>query len=279
MNKDIRIDLSFLTHRKRKKLAQILGPQGPLSLIDLWLNTAQNRPKGILTGMSDADIALDAQWPGDPGEFCKALFDVGFLDRAEDETYSIHDWRDHQPWAYFAEERSKCARKAAKIRWAKRGGELKKNENFLAHPKKDQKLKKVGGKRKPQDADSIRTACDPHTEGNAPIPSPIPNPKPTPEKEIIKEKYGQFKNVLLTPIEREKVSDEEIENLSEYKASKGKTYKSDYATILNWRRRKRDGADRREDSRDYRECKSKGGKYAHLTTTVGDRGGEAGKET
>ena len=86
MNKDIRIDLSFLTHRKRKKLFNSLGPQGVLSLIDLWLNTAQNRPKGVLTGMDEADIALDAQWDGDAAQFCKALIEVGFLDKGKDET-------------------------------------------------------------------------------------------------------------------------------------------------------------------------------------------------
>jgi hypothetical protein len=170
MNRDIRIDLSFLTHRKRKKLFSLLGAQGVLSLVDLWLKTAENRPKGILTAMDETDIALDAQWDGDPAKFCDALRDVGFLDRSEDGTYSIHDWQDHQPFAYFAEERSKRAREAAESRWTRRnpghgcgGGNLKAGD---------------------QNANGMQPACDQHTKGNAPSPTPIPTPSPKKRKNI-----------------------------------------------------------------------------------------------
>jgi len=54
--------------------------------------------------------------------------------------------------------------------------------------------------------------------------------------------YGEFKNVKLSKTEYEKLVDkltlqktqELIENLSQYIASKGKKYKSHYATILQW---------------------------------------------
>lgn len=58
-----------------------------------------------------------------------------------------------------------------------------------------------------------------------------------------KHKYGEYKNVLLTDEELEKLkaeySDylEKIENLSNYVASTGKAYKSHYATIRNWARK------------------------------------------
>lgn len=179
MNHDIRIDISFATHRKRKKLFNVLGAQGVLSLIDLWLATAENRPKGILTGMSDGDIALDAQWEGDPAEFCQALVEVGFLDRAEDGVYSIHDWRDHQPYAFFAEDRSAQAKAAAQARWGR-------------------------------NADSMRGACGQHAEGNAP--SPIPNPFPSPKEKdpsaifekiaglVLKLFPGEKKSELFAPV-------------------------------------------------------------------------------
>lgn len=63
------------------------------------------------------------------------------------------------------------------------------------------------------------------------------------KKEIYKEKYGEFKNVLLTENElnklKEQFSDyeEKINKLSVYIASKGVKYKSHYATILNWSRK------------------------------------------
>ena len=55
--------------------------------------------------------------------------------------------------------------------------------------------------------------------------------------------YGEFKNVILTSEELEKLKEktpkytEYIENLSAYKTSSGKKYKSDYATLLNWIRK------------------------------------------
>lgn len=61
------------------------------------------------------------------------------------------------------------------------------------------------------------------------------------KKEIIKEKFGEFENVLLTAEEFDKLKmrlgdncNSYIERLSNYIASKGKRYKSHYATILNW---------------------------------------------
>lgn len=58
-----------------------------------------------------------------------------------------------------------------------------------------------------------------------------------------KHQYGEYKNVLLTDEEHEKLSelfpdlDERIERLSGYIASTGKAYKSHYATIRNWAKR------------------------------------------
>lgn len=63
------------------------------------------------------------------------------------------------------------------------------------------------------------------------------------EKENNKKPYGEFQNVRLTDIELGKLKEkfpqdykDRIEKLSAYKRSKGKRYKSDYATILNWAR-------------------------------------------
>ena len=59
-------------------------------------------------------------------------------------------------------------------------------------------------------------------------------------KENIKERYGEYNNVLLTAEEVEKLKadypdwEKRIERLSGYIASKGDHYKSHYATIRNW---------------------------------------------
>lgn len=58
-----------------------------------------------------------------------------------------------------------------------------------------------------------------------------------------KKSYGEFNNVLLTDEEYAKLEKSNllpyIEKLSSYIASKGKKYKSHYATILNWSKKEK----------------------------------------
>jgi hypothetical protein len=65
------------------------------------------------------------------------------------------------------------------------------------------------------------------------------------ETKPIKTKYGEFQKVKLTEEEHSKLisrlgeikTRDLIDRLDNYKESTGKSYKSDYATILNWHRR------------------------------------------
>lgn len=63
------------------------------------------------------------------------------------------------------------------------------------------------------------------------------------EKKETKHQYGEYKNVLLTDTEYEKLCQELpdpealVEDLSEYIASTGKKYKSHYVTLKAWYRR------------------------------------------
>ena len=109
MNKDIRLSIDFITHRKRKKLQKLLGPSGVLSLIDLWLSTARQRPSGTLTGYNEIDIELDANWDGENGVFVKTLIELGFIDEING-TYHLHNWSDRQEWVVTSDDRSDKAR-------------------------------------------------------------------------------------------------------------------------------------------------------------------------
>ena len=64
------------------------------------------------------------------------------------------------------------------------------------------------------------------------------------DSKTTKKKFGQFQNVLLSDDEFEKWSthansNELIDELSCFLASSGKRYKSHYATLLNWERRRK----------------------------------------
>lgn len=75
---------------------------------------------------------------------------------------------------------------------------------------------------------------------------------PAQKKKPVKHKYGEYKNVLLTDEELEKLKEEypdlqeRIERLSSYVASTGKSYKSHYATIRNWARKDAEKPGRKE---------------------------------
>ena len=80
----------------------------------------------------------------------------------------------------------------------------------------------------------------------AAAPAPPKPPKPA------KHKYGEYKNVLLSDDELQKLKteffdyEERIERLSSYVASTGKSYKSHYATIRHWA--KNDGTQKQTSS-------------------------------
>ena len=68
------------------------------------------------------------------------------------------------------------------------------------------------------------------------------NPQSKVKETILKEIYGEFENVHLSKDEYKKcidnhtlaITNKAVEKLSSFKASKGKTYKSDYAALNTW---------------------------------------------
>lgn len=90
-------------HPKTRKLAQLLGVhrmQVVGHLHALWWWALDYAEDGDLSRFDVADIALGAEWDGDPDKFVQALVEcgtrggAGFLD-AVDEGWFIHDWNQH----------------------------------------------------------------------------------------------------------------------------------------------------------------------------------------
>ena len=139
--------------------------------------------------------------------------------------------------SYGAEKKAlqMARREAELIEGGKKGGQ--KVENFP--PEKD--IKRIEKDIKIIDKEKDIEILP---NGNIYSASPAePTKPPTPQKH----KYGEYKNVLLTDEEYEKLQDEfpndyeeRIERLSSYIASKGAKYKNHLATIRNWARKDRE---------------------------------------
>lgn len=114
-NGDIRIAVTFWEHIKTIKLERRLGLGAIKSLTLLWMWAAQHRPNGDLSGMDDEEIAIVAKWNG-RGDFIAALCEIRWLD-GEAGNRTLHDWMDHNPWAFDAEKRELEARFNALKKW------------------------------------------------------------------------------------------------------------------------------------------------------------------
>jgi|LGOV01.1.fsa_nt_gb uncharacterized phage protein (TIGR02220 family) len=204
MNTDIRVLLSFRGSRKRRKLSKRLGAGSTDYLLDLWIGTATSRPDGILIGWDEEDIALEANYPGDPQELVKALLETGWLDIDEYGVYSVHDWVEHNPYAAGADERSDAGSKGAVYRWVRKQlscGEYTLFKEWF----KAQEYKKGTGHKEvveqyrlhaggiPIDAGGIPIDAG----GNAPTPYPNPNPEPYPNPEPDPTPIVKDKNTVL----------------------------------------------------------------------------------
>jgi len=126
-----------------------LGDRAFYSLIRLWAFVSQNRPDGALGHYSVEDIEIAADWQGEPGLFVKTLLDLRFLDEGQT-GFLVHDWKDHNEYASYADARSEKARKAAQARWAL-----------------------------PDDAIGNPKQCSEQCSSPSPIPSPAPDPTPS----------------------------------------------------------------------------------------------------
>lgn len=83
-------------HPKTQKLARILGLSKPTvvgHLHYLWWWATDYAQDGNLSRFDSLDIAIGAEWEGDPDEFVSALIRSGFL--CDDDGLSIHDWNDY----------------------------------------------------------------------------------------------------------------------------------------------------------------------------------------
>jgi hypothetical protein len=152
---DFRMKTDYFQHYKIRQLRRRLGADGVLSHLQLLAFVAENRPRGILTGMKAESIAVAANWTGSADAFLNTLLELKLIDRVKNGAYAVHDWKENNPWAWHKPERRKQAQKAANIKWSRR-------------------TKTYGY------ADSANQQCGMNADRNAPSPTPSPIPTPSP---------------------------------------------------------------------------------------------------
>lgn len=137
-------------------------------MIRLWLYAADRHTKGVLEGMNQDDLEDVAGWTGIRGVFAEYTIRTRWIDKSDDGTLSIHDWKEHQPWVFHSDKRSEAAKAAISARW-----ERIKNQSVNSH--------------------RIRGVYGANTERNTP--SPIPSPLPEDQKRTV----DRAKSARFTP--------------------------------------------------------------------------------
>jgi hypothetical protein len=105
-------------HPKTQKLARILGLSKPTvvgHLQYLWWWATDYAQDGDLGRFDALDIAIGAEWEGNPDLFVDALIRAGFVDRVDySEDLVIHDWNDYA--GKLIERRAKNAERMREAR-------------------------------------------------------------------------------------------------------------------------------------------------------------------
>ena len=169
MANDMRIKLDFFNHWKTQQLESELGADGLICLLRLWAYAAEYRHRGVLNNMSSQEIESVSRWHGEPNLFIETLIKKRFIKRSKKGLFSLHNWKIHQSWAYYAPERKLQAQKAAAKRWG---------------VKDNKKCYQQCGQHATSNASSIKNATSnavSNATSNAPSPTPIPNPSPKPK--------------------------------------------------------------------------------------------------
>lgn len=110
----MRLDATFRSHRKVRRLARALGIAPVLArglLVSLWTQVLAEAPDGDLEGWTPEDVADAAGVDGltdppEPSALVETLVDAGWLDR-EGEHLRIHDWEEYSAELRQARQRSR----------------------------------------------------------------------------------------------------------------------------------------------------------------------------
>ncbi len=237
------VHASLPRHRKTYRLSRILSQKRTTivgMLVFMWTWALDDG-----TGFIDADPCQLADlmlWDGDPQLLVNAMIASGWLDVTQDGKWFIHDWDK-----FTGNLQDKKT--------------LRKQQNRDAQAARREKLKIMSTASTPEPVGTITpnvsmTSAIRHA--NVSTQTKRNESEAKGKENILKEKFGEFQNVLLSKEEKKKLFDkfgdlteQKIDNLSEYLAANKKHYESHYAVILNWSRRDTDKSPKQEPSKQW----------------------------
>ena len=202
-------------------------------LVSLWLWGLNNADRnGKLRSCDRTDIAEEVLSKGisdglDKNSIVESLITHRWIDESEDGALYLHDWDTWQEqWYKFLKAKEYDANRKRQERARKRAESEVEGEPQIEKSPEDN----------PKDNPTDSPLDSPADKAK----KPKKTAKKKTEKKVEKKQYAEF--VSLKEEEYQKLvygygqgaADKFIEELNLYKGSTGKTYKSDYMTILNW---------------------------------------------
>jgi hypothetical protein len=161
-----------LTHRKTRRLAQALKIPAcyALGVLEaLWHVTGEQAPSGAIGKMSNADIAMEMFFDGDPDELVKALIESGLVDAHPEHRLVVHDWHNHSDDATNA--------RLARTGHLYANGEMPRLTKFSLKEREA-----ILSRFADLSAQRRTTAHKSALPEPVPVPDPVPDPDPEPAK-------------------------------------------------------------------------------------------------
>lgn len=194
-------------------------------LVSLWLWGLNNADRtGKLRSCDRTDIAEEVLSKGlsdglDKNSIVESLISNRWIDESEDGALYLHDWDT----------------------WQEQWYKFLKAKEYDANRKRQERARKRAETSEEEEPQTEKSPKDNPTDSPPDSPTDkAKKPKKTAKKKVEKKQYAEF--VSLKEEEYQKLvqgygqgaADKFIEELNLYKGSTGKSYKSDYMTILNW---------------------------------------------
>lgn len=177
---DIRVRRGSAGHLKISKLSARLKADAYGSLVRLWAYASEVSPDdGNLGALSLEDLGVASEWNRfnpecDPDAFGRELLALRLVDRLDDGSLVVHDWRENQGFLASAPERIEAARANGK-----RSAEVRRERTGTAQPPRTPRSETPNDSRTPRSENQAKTERPVRSGSSAPERPPNSGPDRT----------------------------------------------------------------------------------------------------